>query len=295
MRPLSYFFDKSSSGEDRFPQRFCKFFFGLVRLIFTPLFRYEAADSQIVDQIPIGQGAILAGNHRSYLDPLFILSVLRPRPVRFMGKEEFFEIHPVISRMAAWVGAYPIKRNTADMTAVKRTIRMLKRGELVGIFPEGTRIRFAGQEVINHQGIALIAIMADVPVIPVHLWGTEKICPEGKRFFRTPKISLRFGQPLRINDEPFASLPKDQRQQAFTDEVMRRVYELQPLPNTPESQQISSRSATNAENGNANENDNTGIGVVSPAAISIASDVDSSGNPASNSLTSGTSADSGGA
>jgi len=234
MKPLNYFFDTPSWGENHFPQRFATFFFGLVRLVFTPLFRYVSAGKEAISKLEPGQGAILVGNHRSYLDPLFIMSEVRPRPIRFMCKEEFFQIHPAISRLAAWVGAFPVRRNTADMAAVKRSIRMLKRGELVGIFPEGTRIRFAGQQATYHEGVALIAAMADVPVIPVRLWGTEKICPEGKRFFRTPKVSLRFGKVLRITDEPFASLPKDQRSRAFTDEVMRQVYLLEALPGTPE-------------------------------------------------------------
>ena len=235
MKPVDYFYDTPSWGENRFPQKFCTFFMFLVRMVFRLLFRYEAADVEIIERLADNQAVIIAGNHRSYLDPLFVMAVLRPRPVRFMAKEEFFQIHPVIARLAAWVGAYPVKRNTADMATVKRSIRMLKRGELVGIFPEGTRIRFAGQEVVYHDGVGLIAAMADRPVVPVRLWGTERICPEGKRFFRIPKVSLRFGEPLSITDEPFASLPKNQRYQAFTEEIMRRVYALVPLPNTPES------------------------------------------------------------
>jgi 1-acyl-sn-glycerol-3-phosphate acyltransferase len=238
VKPLDYFFDTSASGEDRYPQRFCSFFLVLIKIAFTPLFRYRSLDRKHVLNLPPGQAAILAANHRSYLDPLFIMSELRPHPIRFMGKEEFFQIHPAISRMAAWVGTYPVKRNTSDMSAVKRSIRMLKRGELVGIFPEGTRIRFAGQIPVHHQGVALIAQVTDVPVIPIRIWGTERICPEGKRFFRTPKVSLRFGEPLRISDEPFASMPKDQRNEAFTEEVMRRIYDLEPLPGTPEATNV---------------------------------------------------------
>ena len=234
MRPLDYFYDKPSSGEGHYPQKFNTFFNGLIRVVFGLLFRFKAADTEIFKQLS-DTGVIIAGNHRSYLDPLFVMSVLRPRPMRFMGKEEFFQIHPVISRMATWVGTFPVKRGTADMAAVKRSIRMLKHKELVGIFPEGTRIRFAGQEVVYHEGLALIAAMADVPVVPVRLWGTNRICPEGKRFFRAPKITLRFGQPLYITDEPFASMPKNQRYREFTDEVMRQVFLLEPLPSTPKS------------------------------------------------------------
>ncbi|MCL2150775.1 MAG: 1-acyl-sn-glycerol-3-phosphate acyltransferase [Coriobacteriia bacterium] len=249
MKPLDYFFDTPASGEGHFPQRFCAFFCGLIKLAFKLLFRYKSADLEVMQGIAPGEGAILAPNHRSYLDPLYILAELRPRPIRFMGKIEFFQIHPAISRMAAWVGVYPVKRHTADMGAIKRSVRMLRRGELVGIFPEGTRIRKADQEVTYHEGVAMIAAMADVPVVPIRIWGTERICPEGTSFFRTPKVSLRFGQPLRISDEPYRSLPKDQRNAAFTAAVMQAIYDLEPLAGTPEGRDLEARAYESAEGG----------------------------------------------
>jgi 1-acyl-sn-glycerol-3-phosphate acyltransferase len=226
MKPLDYFYDNPSSGEGHFPQKFCTFFFALIRGVFFPLFRYRAYDRDKFEQLPAGSGAIIVGNHRSYLDPLFVMSVLRPRPVRYVSKEEFLNIHPLIARLATWVGVFPIKRNSADMSAIKRAVRMLKRGELVGIFPEGTRIRFKGQEVTYHEGVALISQLAKVPVIPVRMWGTEHICPEGARLFRCPRITLRFGDPLSMDEERFTSLPKNERFTAFTNEVMERLYAL---------------------------------------------------------------------
>ncbi|MCL1879917.1 MAG: 1-acyl-sn-glycerol-3-phosphate acyltransferase [Actinomycetia bacterium] len=234
MKPLDYFYDNPASGEGHWPQRFAKFFFAVVRLVFGLLFRYKVAGQEVFSRLPADGGAIVAGNHHSYLDPVFALIVMRPRLLRFMAKQEYFDANRVIARLTSWVGAFPVKRDSADMQAVKRSVRMLKRGELVGIFPEGTRQRFPGQQAVYHEGIALIAALADTPVVPMRIWGTERIKPYGKRMFRLPKISVRFGEPLVITEEPFASLPKDQRQKAFTEEVMRRVYALAPLPNTPE-------------------------------------------------------------
>lgn len=228
MKALDYFYDTPSYGEGHFPQKFCIFFNGLVRVIFTPLFRYKAYDLDRIDALPKDSGFIIAGNHRSYLDPLFVMSVLRPRPVRFIGKEEFFNLNPIVSRLASWLGVYPVKRKTADMAAIKRSVHMLKRNEIIGIFPEGTRIRFKDQQVTYHEGVALIAILAKVPVVPVRIWNTDNIQPPGKRFFRCPKVTLRFGEPLSMEEEPFASLPRGERHVAFTNEVMRRIYELEP-------------------------------------------------------------------
>jgi 1-acyl-sn-glycerol-3-phosphate acyltransferase len=226
MKPVEYFYDTPSSGEGHFPQRFCTFLFGLIRVVFGIAFRYKATNKEQLAKIPAGAGFILAGNHTSYLDPVFVMAVVRPRPVRFISKEEFLNITPVLTRIAAWCGVFPVKRNSADMSVVKRSVRMLKRGEPVGIFPEGTRIRRAGQEVTYFEGIALIAQLAKAPVVPLYLDGPSRICPEGKRIFRLPKVTVRYGEPLSITDPAFADLDKDERYKAFTAEVMRRVYAL---------------------------------------------------------------------
>ena len=226
MKPLDYFYDTPSSGEGHFPQKFNTFFCTLVRIIFSLLFRFKAYDLDKLKLLPEGSGFILVGNHRSYLDPVFLMPVLRPRLIRFIGKEEFLTFNPIIGRLAAWVGVYPVKRNSADTSAIKRSVRMLKRNEIVGIFPEGTRIRSKDQEVTYHEGVAMIASLAKAPVVPVRLWNTDKIQPPGSRWFHCPKVLLRFGEPLSIEEEGFASLPRDERYTAFTTEVMRRVYEM---------------------------------------------------------------------
>ncbi|MDR3316361.1 MAG: 1-acyl-sn-glycerol-3-phosphate acyltransferase [Coriobacteriales bacterium] len=227
MRPLDYFYDTPASGEGHFPQRFTAFLFALIRAVFGLVFRYKAYDKELLEHIPAGQGYLVAANHCSYLDPVFIMSVMRPRLVRYMAKEEFFSNSRIIARAASWVGAFPVKRDSADMTVIKRSVRMLKRGEAIGIFPEGTRIRTKEQVPVYHEGVALIAQLSGMPVVPVRLWSTEHICPEGKRLFRCPRITLRFGEPLSIKDEPFASMPKEERKTAFTEEVMARIYALE--------------------------------------------------------------------
>ena len=227
MKPLEYFYDNPSWGEGRFPQRFCTLFCAVVGLVFGLMFRHKAYDSDSVRELQKSGGLMIAGNHRSYLDPVFVMTVLRPRPIRYIAKEEFLQVHPLVARLAAWVGVFPVKRNSADMSAIKRAVRMLKRGEVVGMFPEGTRVRHQGQAVTYHEGIALIAQLAKVPVLPVRIWGADKISPAGSRGFRLPKVTLRFGKPLSIEEERFSSLPKEQRYTAFTQAVMEAVYALE--------------------------------------------------------------------
>jgi len=150
---------------------------------------------------------------------------VRPQLVRFIAKSEFFDI-PVVRRMAAWVGAFPIHRNVADMKAVKRSVAMLKRGEHVGIFPEGTRVRDGRERGEPQEGVALIAHLAQADVLPFRLFGTEGICPPGKRLWRFPRVTLVFGQPLSLGDQRYQGMPKDERLSAFTQDCMDAVYKL---------------------------------------------------------------------
>ena len=226
MRPLDYFYDNPAEGPGHYPQRFRIFIFTLIRFFFSP-FRLKAYGLENVKQ---GQAFILAGNHRSYLDPIFVLMALRPRPARFVAKEEFFSFGP-IGRGATWCNAFPVKRDAGDMKVAKRSVAMLKRGELVGIFPEGTRGRgMSDDELRNrklHEGIAVIARLSKASVIPVRLWGTEKISPPDKRLFRFPRITVRFGEPLSFEDVRYAQLDKGLRLTTFTRDVMQAIYALE--------------------------------------------------------------------
>jgi 1-acyl-sn-glycerol-3-phosphate acyltransferase len=243
MKPLDYFWDTSASGKDAYPQRFCTFFFFLVRISFTPIFRLRVIFSDVAKFVrkqisgSVAQesrhtdgksaGYIFCGNHRSYLDPVFVMLALRPMPIRFMAKEEFFA-NKVIARMASWVGAFPISRGKADMKSVKRSVAILKRGEPLGIFPEGTRVREgATRSKELHDGIALIAHLAHADVIPFRLWGTEKISPPGSKRWHFPKVELTFGEPLSLNDTKYNDMEKNERFAAFTRDCMNAVYALE--------------------------------------------------------------------
>jgi 1-acyl-sn-glycerol-3-phosphate acyltransferase len=229
MKALDYFYDTPAEGAGHYPQRFCTFFFGLVRLVFGPLFRPQIYGAEFLTQ-DRSQSYLIAGNHRSYLDPVFVMMALRPRPIRFMAKEEFFKVG-IIARLASWVGAFPVQRNVSDMKVVKRSVAMLKRGELVGIFPEGTRGRELNEAELTqrdaHEGVAVIARLAKCKVVPVRIWGAEKIAPPGSKRWHFPRITLCFGAPIALDDERCAAMGKQAYLSAFTDEVMHAVYALE--------------------------------------------------------------------
>jgi 1-acyl-sn-glycerol-3-phosphate acyltransferase len=140
MKPLDTFYDNalgSAAGKGE-PKIFDTILAVLFKIIFGLTFRLKVRGGAAA-RARAG-GFIVAGNHHSYLDPIFAMMALRPRSARFISKEEFLRI-PVVRRGAALVGVFPVKRGATDMKVVKRATAMLKRGEVVGIFPEGTRGR----------------------------------------------------------------------------------------------------------------------------------------------------------
>lgn len=164
-------------------------------------------------------GAILAGNHVSYLDPA-LLWCGSPRPVHFMAKRELWE--------TGWLGwvldqfwAFPVERSGADREAITTGTDLLTRGELLGVFPEGTRRRGGDDELGQaHGGAAFMALRAGVPIVPVGITGTAEAWPPGRKLPRLVRVTIRYGDPVYPSE--FEGSRKE-RVAAMTAEVMRRV------------------------------------------------------------------------
>lgn len=168
-------------------------------------------------------GALLAGNHVSYMDPVLLWCV-SPRPVHFMAKSELWE-----SGLTRWglpkLWAFPVNRGEPDRTAITTATELLRSGELVGVFPEGSRAAEASGELGQaHGGAAFIALRADAPIVPVAFAGTEKVWPRGQRLPRLARTYIRIGTPIL----PGAVAPEAGRKErvaAVTEEMMRRITE----------------------------------------------------------------------
>lgn len=167
-----------------------------VRLVLVPFFRlYFRLQGIGREHIPTSGPVLLAANHRSFLDP-FVIGALTTRPIYYVAKRELFE-----RRWRAWLlnslGAFPIDRGASDEQAIATARAILRRGDCVLIFPEGTRVR-PGPLGAPRRGVGRLALETDAAVVPISVIGTEDV-RRGWRI-RPRKVTIRCGRPLRFPD-----------------------------------------------------------------------------------------------
>lgn len=164
------------------------------RVVLTPMlvhgFRARAIG---VENVPESGGAILAPNHLSHADPFF-MGVFLSRPVRFMAKSELFR-PPFLERYLTHIGTFPVRRNQHDVDAIDTASAILDRGGLLCIYAEGTR-QDSGRPGSPHRGVGRIALQMGVPVVPVTMYGTQRLEKARGSGVRWPKITVQFGEPI---------------------------------------------------------------------------------------------------
>ncbi len=172
----------------------------VAKALLTPLFRASwKFDLQGLDNIPATGGAILCPNHTSVLDSFFVPAVL-PRRVTYVGKAEYMDSWKTKHIFPA-LGMIPIDREGGDAAerALAAAERVLRKGELFGIYPEGTRSR-DGRLYRGHTGPARLALRAEVPIIPIGISGARDVMSPEAKFpkLRLP-VTIRFGEPITID------------------------------------------------------------------------------------------------
>jgi 1-acyl-sn-glycerol-3-phosphate acyltransferase len=194
----------------------------LLRFIFRPWVRG-------VENVPSTGPAILASNHLSFSDSIF-LPLQCPRPVVFLAKSEYFTGRGIkgwlVKAFFKATGQLPIDRSggKASEAALNTGLGVLEQGQLLGIYPEGTRSP-DGRLYRGRTGIARMVLEAKVPVIPVAMIDTEKVQPIGKRLPRVRRVGIVYGKPLDFSR--FAGMEGDRIVlRAVTDEIM---YELKKI------------------------------------------------------------------
>jgi 1-acyl-sn-glycerol-3-phosphate acyltransferase len=189
------------------------------------IIRFEVKSKENLPQ----NGAIIAVfNHLNFIDPpLHIISIL-PRDSIVMAKEELFYYWPIpLFRILMGIAeAYPVRRRGTPgerLMAMKYAEEVLEKGLLFGIYPEGTRSK-AGCLKEAHHGCALIALNTGAPLIPVGIWGTEKL--RGIGWLTRPKVIINFGKPFTL--PPVQGEPTEEQLKELTEYIMGKIATILP-------------------------------------------------------------------
>lgn len=165
------------------------------------------------ENIPEG-AVVICGNHTSLGDPFYVVCAMgRKRQTHVMAKDEIMK-WPVIGWILKKAGIFGVKRGKADVAALKEALRVLRNGEKLLLFPEGTRVK-EGESSEAHTGAAMFAIRTGAPLLPVY------ISPQ-KRIFR--KTAVIFGQPYQPEYEGKKATPEDYRR--IADDLLARIRAL---------------------------------------------------------------------
>jgi 1-acyl-sn-glycerol-3-phosphate acyltransferase len=200
------------------------FYWFLKRVILGPILRVVYRPwAEGLEYVPATGPAIVASNHLSFSDSLFMPLVV-PRRVTFLAKSDYFTGHGVKGWLTRvffrGIGQVPIDRSggKASEAAIRAGLKILGRGDLLGIYPEGTRSP-DGRLYRGKTGVARMALEAKVPVIPVAMIDTEKMQPPGRRIPRIMRPGVRFGRPLDFGR--YEGMEEDRYVlRSVTDEIM---------------------------------------------------------------------------
>ncbi|HEX2362506.1 MAG TPA: lysophospholipid acyltransferase family protein [Jiangellaceae bacterium] len=206
------------------------FYWFLKRVILGPLLRLVYRPwAEGLEHVPAHGAAIVASNHLSFSDSLFMPLVV-PRRVTFLAKSDYFTgpgLKGWLTRVFfRGVGQVPVDRSggKASEAAIRAGLKVLRRGDLLGIYPEGTRSP-DGRLYRGKTGVARMALEARVPVIPVAMIDTDKMQPPGRLIPRVMRPGVRFGKPL--NFSRYEGMEGDRYVlRSVTDEIVYSLMEL---------------------------------------------------------------------
>jgi 1-acyl-sn-glycerol-3-phosphate acyltransferase len=176
-----------------------------------------------LENVPRKGEFILVSNHLNNADPPVLTQVM-PRRIVWMAKQELFDL-PVIGWTFHVFGLIPVRRTEADLKALRRAQQTLRKGHVLGMFPEGTRSKTGGMKH-GEPGTAVIALRTGAPLLPVAIWGTENV-KLPRDVLKGTKVNVRIGKPFRVGSGE--RLTKE-RIAAATHEIMEQIAALLPPP-----------------------------------------------------------------
>ncbi len=199
-------------------------FYWFVKGMFHPFVRlYLRQTREGLEYLPKSGPAIIIANHSSYADPI-VLGSASPRPIHFIVLQRMFDL--MVLRWFYWgMGTIPVRIEGQDSRGIKRALRVLSRGRVLGIFPEGTRSP-DGAVGEARPGAAMIAALSGAPVIPAYIEGANEALPVGASFPRPIRVNVKFGPPLYF--ERHRGRQGREALQVFSQAMLDAVRRLEP-------------------------------------------------------------------
>lgn len=198
----------------------------ITKRIFYPLTKLWTKKINGLENIPKKEGYLVGANHASYVDHLILSSILAvhaDKKIHYLAKKEHFDTF----FQRTWhthTGAIPIDRQTGGKDALKEAITYLKKGKVIGIYPEGTRT-LTGKLQRAKTGIARLALAAKVPVLPVGLIGTFEIMHKGKKIPKLKRATVNIGK-LMYFDEYYGKENNKKTLRLVTTKIMKEIAKL---------------------------------------------------------------------
>jgi 1-acyl-sn-glycerol-3-phosphate acyltransferase len=181
-----------------------------------------------LDAIPREGPVILAANHVSNADPVIVGAWLTPhlgRRIHWLGKKEMFD-WPIVGWMARNGGVVPVDRGAADVEAFRMATRVLDAGQILMVFPEGTRSLTAELQPPK-DGLAMLALRTGATIVPIGISNTDRVWPKGRPIPRPGgHVTMRVGEPFRIADLLPPDLDRKSARRLATTLIMRRIAAL---------------------------------------------------------------------
>ena len=175
------------------------------------------------ENLKLPGAALVVANHVSFMDPPFIGQAF-DEAIYFFARKSLFD-HPMAGKLLRSWHSIPIDRDKPDASSLKATIRLLKSGKKVLMFPEGTR-SFDGLPQKAEAGVGLFIAKSNAPVLPVRIYGTFEAYPRGAKIIRPARIRLVVGKPYQPDLKARAAAEGRDLYQSLADEVMDRISEL---------------------------------------------------------------------
>lgn len=180
---------------------------GAASILFKIIYRVEIIG---IENIPKEGNYLVCSNHASNWDPVLV-AVSFPRQIFWMGKKELFK-NKFLDSFFRGLGAFPVDREGSDISAIKSALRVLKQGELLGMFPEGTRTSGYSKEYVK-PGVAMLAVKSRSLVIPVRIESNYKLLS---------KVKITIGRPKDFS----AKEDKVNDYEQISDNILRTIYSL---------------------------------------------------------------------